>query len=79
MKSALTIPDPGSMSGLTEQKRAQANKLCEMMCAYKLIDTLYLLQEQDTPTFNRPLYPKNSKSLCPGAVNMPCDVHGADA
>ncbi len=33
-------------------------RLCEAVCAYKLIDVLYDLQEQESPSMDNPLYPK---------------------
>lgn len=58
--SALCRVPAGSIAfpDSTDIKRGQAIKLCETLCAYRLIDVLYLLQEEDATAFERPMYPK---------------------
>jgi hypothetical protein len=51
-------PDSSQFPPPMALKREHSVRLCEMLCAYRFVDILYNLQEQDAPTFERPLYPK---------------------
>ncbi len=59
---ALVRVTPGSSSlpALPVLKQLLPHKLCEIICAYKLIDILYDLQQQKSLSlFENPLYPKH--------------------
>ena len=55
-------PDSSQFPPPMALKRGHSVLLCEMLCAYRFIDILYNLQEQDAPTFKRPLYRKSCLS-----------------
>jgi hypothetical protein len=52
------LPGSSQFPAQTSLKRHQAIRLCEVMCAYRLIDVLYQLQGQDPLDFQRPMYSK---------------------
>ena len=61
LRWALARVPPGSSSlpGPPNLKRPLPHRLCEVICAYKLIDVLYDLQQQDAPpSFENPSYTK---------------------
>ena len=64
LQKALGRVTPGEgLSAPLVLKKPLPHKLCELVCAYRLIDVLYDLQEQENPTlFRNPSYPKHSVS-----------------
>ena len=57
--SARVPPGSSSLPGPPILKRPLPYRLCEVICAYKLIDILYDSQQQDAlPSFENPLYTK---------------------
>ena len=54
-------------------KQAHSIRLCKMICAYRFIDVLYNLQEQDEPSFERPVYSKFC--LSPYLLSQVCATH----
>jgi hypothetical protein len=79
LQVALGRVTPGSneLPTLPILKKPLPHKLCELICAYKLIDVLYDLQEQKNPTlFENPTYPKHRVSaLLPTQVRS-SRIHG---
>ena len=59
---ASVVPGSSSLPGPPILKRPLPHRLCEIVCAYRLIDILYDLQEQDTLSFENPSYPKQRLS-----------------
>ena len=66
LRWALARVPPGSSSLPSPPflRKPLLHRLCEILCAYRLMDVLYDLQQQESPSsFNKPSYPKQRVSM----------------